>query len=152
MLHKSIKPLTFTAAFIQSVTEKDIVSQPAFNTYSPTEKAKFVLGNAVGRVTGWYPFAQLTGTHPYKLNLDPASYLNNKWIQIGAFAWLYSHVPGVPGRRVAKAASMAAIAGGAAGTLFDDPPPDYNSSSNSVMQSPVQRTNSVTRNNTGLSM
>lgn len=122
-LNHLITPASFLGAYLQQVTAKDVLAAQTAGTYqtlSTMDKAKFVFGNAIGRTTGWYPFANITGTRPFTLNVAGMA---NKWTGLGIGALIYSMLPikQLPGKPIAKKVGSGLLAGGLVGGLFDDP-------------------------------
>lgn len=144
------------AAFLEQITEKDVAFAQANNSYpkDALSQVKFIAGNAIGRVTGFYPFPDVTGTHPFSIKPENAI---NKWVGLGIGAMAYSAVPkmlgikSLPHAALAKKAGGELIFGGVLGGIFDDKVSDsLNKSVNYNVSNPA----SVNRGmgSTGLSM
>lgn len=115
-LQHFIRPGSFTLAFLQQINEKDIAANGNYNNMSTSDKLKFIAGNTVGRVTGYYPFQDLTGSHPFALN--PAAMIN-KWTGLGIGIELLKHTLPLP--KEIKKAGPGLLWGGLLGGLMDAP-------------------------------
>ncbi len=118
--NRLITPAVALGTALQQITAEDIqtaVNQNVWQTYDTTNKIKYVVHSAVGRVTGVNVFSEL-GT--VKQTINPAGVLN-KWTGIGLGGILFTMIPKVPYKRQIRAASMGSLIGGIVGGLFDPP-------------------------------
>lgn len=122
MLSKLVTPLSFAATFMQQITEKDFQGQNGLPNWSPMDKARWLISDAVGRVTGWYPDPIVgagIASQGMKVNLPG---IINKWTGLGILGILYSKFgDGLPGRSTARKLGAGALAGGIVGGIFDNP-------------------------------
>lgn len=110
---------TFAGSFLGQVNQKDMASSSTYSGLSPTDQAKWQISNAVGRVTGWYPFQSLTPSKPVQINWTGWA---NKYTGLGLVAtFLLPKVPGMPGKSYVRKAGAGLLAGGILGGLFDNP-------------------------------
>lgn len=126
VISKVVLPSSFFASFINQVNAKDLSTSGTYNNLDTMGKAKWQIGNAVGRVTGFYPFADVTGTHPFAINLlGPV----NKWTGLGVvMSMILPAVPKLPHKGMIRKAGSGFLLGGIIGGLFDNPPPQTSSS------------------------
>lgn len=120
--HKAIVPVSFTAAFLGQLTQKDFEpgaqQSAAFQNANMVGKLKFLTNDVVGRITGINIFKDTT---QFQQTINPAGVIN-KYVGLGLLMNIvYPMIPRVPGKGLARKAGGALIAGGFFGGLFDDP-------------------------------
>lgn len=119
IIGKAITPLSFVAAFVPQITNKDTVGNASYAALPNTQKAQFLVNSIAGRMTGFNPFPQY-GTQSFTVN--PAGVIN-KYTGMGiGLMVLGSVLPrGVGGKGIAKKIGKGLFWGGVIGGFFDDP-------------------------------
>ena len=134
---KFITTGVFALATVQQATDLDM-KFPGLDTIikTPLGKIQYVASKFIERVTFgsitlFQPIEGYSFGPPSKPALNPSNCLN-KWTGLGVGALVYSMIPGLPYRGIAKKFAKGAIAGGIIGGLLDEALPG---TSNSTGQS-----------------
>lgn len=138
-------PASFLVSVIEQVTEKDVQTSGTYNNLDTISRLKFLAGDVIGRFTGYYPFPNVTGSHPFSLN--PTGWIN-KWTGLGIGAELLTSGAKKVGIKLPysdaiKKAGSGFLLGGIIGGIFD--PPARSEGGTRQMSSSILSSNSASR-------
>lgn len=130
-LNKFIVPSSFALAFLQQITAKDVAASSTFAGLDPVSKLQFVVGDAIGRLTTWYPFPNLTGTPTKTVTVNLGNAINT-WSGLGLAGILATKFLPLPFKSQIRKASKGFLAGGVIAGIFDDPAYPQNQTSSMI--------------------